>query len=76
MLYQKYPELKWQAPKAKTYKRLNEKGIVVEMWEKDENGNWIDVTDRERKKQELAAAQKEYELLLKKLENLTTEPKI
>jgi hypothetical protein len=71
MLYEKYPELKQQAPNVKTYKRLDERGIITEMWEKDENGKWIDVTDRERKKQELAAAQKEYELLLKRLDNLT-----
>lgn len=67
MLYQKYPELKYQAPKAKTYKRVDSKGNLLEMWQKDENGVWHDVTKQELAKIEIERAAAELLALDRKL---------
>ena len=65
MLFNKYPELKWQAPNAKVYKRYDTAGNLVEMWEKDENGVWKDVTKRELTRQKVEKLQAELAKLLK-----------
>lgn len=75
MLYQKYPELKHQAPNAKTYTRLDNRNQIVEKWVKDENGQWKDITAQEIAKQNALNAQKEYEMLLEKLAKLQNEVK-
>ena len=67
MLHEKYPELKHQAPKAKTYRRVDSKGNLLEMWQKDENGVWHDVTKQELAKIEIERAAAELLALDRKL---------
>lgn len=47
----------------KRYTYFDEHGNLKEMWERDENGHFIDVTEREHLKEELAKAQEELEKL-------------
>ena len=49
--------------KIKTYKKFNENDTLVEAFEKDTDGNWKDVTLREKTRLLLAAEQKELEKL-------------
>ena len=67
MLYQKYPELKLQAPRAKTYTRLDSRGNLLEKWQKDDDGVWQDVTQQELAKIEIEQAARELALLNAKL---------
>lgn len=53
-------------PVINTYTCTDEHNNLVEQWERDENGNWNDVTARELARQELAAAQEELEKLIAK----------
>ena len=53
-------------PVINTYTCTDEHNSLVEQWERDENGNWNDVTVRELARQELAAAQEELEKLIAK----------
>lgn len=49
--------------KMKTYRSISESGRILEAWDRDENGEWHDVTLREQEIQraewELAKAQRE-----------------
>ncbi len=63
MLFKKYPELKEHHAHCNTYTRLTRTGELIEKWQKDENGNWKDVTAIEKAKLQVAALQKELEKL-------------
>lgn len=64
-LLAKHPDLKDIITKnnSKTYKVLAENGKLIEQWEKNEQGHWIDVTEREKLKEQIAAEQEELERL-------------
>lgn len=57
----KHPDLKELLPTCNAYKHLNAVGDILEYWEKDDNGHWIDVTEREITKQELERELKQLE---------------
>lgn len=65
-LLQRHPDLrlidKSTLDQLTTYRSLNRAGKVIEYWEK-KDGQWIDVTEREQLKEEIAAAQEEIERL-------------
>ena len=52
---------------AKVYKVLNETNNIVEYWEKNENNEWINVTEREQLKEKIELAKKKLESLSKKV---------
>lgn len=57
----KHPELRdlVHEPGMRCFKVLDDRNLVTEQWERDEDGNWVDVTERELARQELQAAQDE-----------------
>lgn len=62
----KHPDLEdiiKRIPHLKTYKIITEQGKVVEQWEKNKRGEWVDVTEREKLKEQIAAEQEELERL-------------
>lgn len=62
----KHPDLEdiiKRTPHLKTYKIITEKGKLVEQWEKNKKGEWVDVTEREKLKEQIAAEQEEIERL-------------
>lgn len=62
-LLKKHPELKDTLAfnNAKTYKILSSEDELIEQWEKDVKGHWVDVTGRELLKIEIAKAQEALE---------------
>ena len=68
-LLAKHPDLKEiliNNPAMKSYKVLSTNNKVLEYWEKDKDGHWIDVTEREKLKERIAAEQEEIEKLRRK----------
>ena len=65
-ILQKHPDLQGFLTSDMKRYRVIDGDKLIEMWEKDENGHWIDVTERELAKQELAAAVEELEKLNQK----------
>ena len=64
----KHPDMADCADTTTKYTLLNEKCEIVEQWEHNrETNKWVDVTDREKLKQEIANAQEEIEQLEKVL---------
>ena len=64
----KHPDLKdvlTRLPQLRTYKLTTENNKLIEQWEKNEEGRWIDVTEREKLKERIAAEQQEIERLRK-----------
>ena len=61
----KHPDLKHivDKPYSKTYKVLDNNNTVIEQWEKNSDGHWIDVTERVKAEQELLAAKQELDKL-------------
>ena len=57
-LYEKHPDLKEFGTKCKKYTRLDEKGNILEFWERDADGNWQDNSEVARLMQELEALKK------------------
>lgn len=49
--------------KTKTYRNYNENGELLEAFDKNENGEWIDVTERELERIKIAELLKELEKL-------------
>lgn len=63
----KHPDLNdFDITDKKVYKVLDVDGNLVEYWEKNDNGNWIDMTEREKLKEQIAREQQELERLKKK----------
>lgn len=65
----KHPDLRetlTRSPQLKQYRILSEKDVLLEQWEKNNKGHWIDVTEREKLKERIAAEQEELERLRKK----------
>lgn len=58
----KHPDLREFLPTSTVYKSLNATGDILEYWEKDDDGHWVDVTEREIAKQELERELKQLEL--------------
>lgn len=69
-LVNKHPEIEKVLkahPEATTYKYLNDKGETMEYWERDRDGHWCDVTERELLKREIADAAEELAKLNKEV---------
>lgn len=69
-LLEKHPDLKYLLNRSdlkhiKRYTITDNDGEIVECWER-KNNYWIDVTEREKLKAEIAKQQEELEKLLKK----------
>jgi hypothetical protein len=63
-LLAKHPELESvDMTGIKTYKILKESGSLQEQWEKNGDGHWIDVTERELLKARIAKEKEELEKL-------------
>ena len=63
-LLEKHPDLEpYLHSGSKTYKILAEDGSLLEQWEKNDAGHWIDVIQRELLKKQIADAQAELEKL-------------
>lgn len=58
----KHPDLREFLPTSTVYKSFNATGDILEYWEKDDDGHWVDVTEREVAKQELERELKRLEL--------------
>lgn len=61
-LIKKHPEIEKVLkahPEATTYKYIDDKGEIMEYWERDNHGHWYDVTERERLKRQIADAAEE-----------------
>lgn len=50
-------------PNVHTYKILKESGKIQEYWERDNDGNWTDQTEREKLREQIEAEQEELERL-------------
>ena len=59
----KHPDLKEFLPTCNTYKSFSATGDILEYWEKDDDGHWVDMTDREIAKQQLERELKQLEVL-------------
>lgn len=55
---QLHPDVIELCPELKFYKELGENGLIVEAWERREDGTWRDVTLREQELQRLQLATK------------------
>ena len=69
-LIAKHPDMKnflRDNPSMQTYKILRENDSIIEAWEKDENGHWVDVTEREKLKERISREKDEIETLNTKL---------
>jgi hypothetical protein len=64
-ILEKHPDLKDILNKGtlNTYRVLSECGTLLEQWERNKNGHWVDVTEREKLKEKIAAEQEELERL-------------
>lgn len=65
-LLAKHPELKDALkahPDTRTYEVLKESGRIQEYWERDEDGNWTDQTEREKIREQIEDAIDELERL-------------
>ena len=65
-LLAKHPDLEDMLranPSCKTYKVLSESGKIKEFWERDDNGNWNDQTEREKLREQIEAERDELERL-------------
>lgn len=65
-LLAKHPDLEDMLranPSCKTYKVLSASGKIKEFWERDNNGNWNDQTEREKLREQIEAEQEELERL-------------
>ena len=75
-LLERHPELEnvIKFNDIKIYRVLSEEGKTEECWEKNDEGHFVDVTEREQLKEQIAAEQEELERLVKleakKLEKL------
>lgn len=67
-LLQKHPDLrlidKSTLDQLTTYRSLDRAGKIIEYWEK-RDGHWVDVTEREKLKEQIVAEQEEIERLAK-----------
>ena len=67
-LLQRHPDLrlidKSTLDQLTTYRSLDRAGKVIEYWEK-QDGKWIDVTEREKLKEQIVAEQEEIERLIR-----------
>lgn len=64
-LLQKHPDLKeliTKYPSLKVYKITNH-GKIVEYWEKNKDGHWVDQTQREKLREQIEAYKEELERL-------------
>lgn len=58
----KHPDLREFLPTSTVYKSFTATGDILEYWEKDDDGHWVDVTEREVAKQKLERELKQLEL--------------
>lgn len=50
-LLAKHPDLKdYTMANTQSYKVLDMAGNLIEAWQKDENGHWVDITEQEQEK--------------------------
>lgn len=65
-LLQKHPDLEeliTTYPSLKVYKITDSNDKIVEYWEKNEDGHWVDQTEREKLREQIEAYKKELEQL-------------
>lgn len=69
--FDKHPELKELIinNESKRYTQLDAEGNLIEQWELNESGEWIDVTERELLKIEIAKATEELEKFKEAISN-------
>lgn len=63
ILLQRHPDLADTIDELTGYKLLDENSQMIEQWEMDENGNLVEVTEREKLKEQIALEQAEIERL-------------
>ena len=69
-LLEKHPDIKKHlinCPTLHTYKIFDSENKLAEQWEKNDEGHWIDVTEREKLREQIAMEQEEIERLSNKL---------
>lgn len=69
-LLEKHPDVKIHlidCPTLHTYKIFDDEHKLAEQWEKNEEGHWVDVTEREKLREQIAMEQEEIERLSNKL---------
>lgn len=65
-LLQKHPDLEeliTTYPSLKVYKITDHDDKIVEYWEKNEDGHWVDQTQREKLREQIEAEKEELEKL-------------
>lgn len=58
--WDRYPDV---YPEVKRYERTAMDGSIIESWERDKNGRMVDVTQRDKLREEIVAAQEQIERL-------------
>lgn len=58
--WDKYPDV-W--PDVRRYERFDTEGSLIESWERDTNGRMVEVTQRDKLREEILAAQEQIERL-------------